>query len=146
MIVSLVQVKLRPRPWYARWERADLQGIQPLDLPERFYKRAKEHEKPWEQFDLMKQYKYVIISIIQQGHKFLPGYTLVVGGIWRGFKISKIPNKEPKNKTINFFLGQLMTKNVYHIGALSFIFNVYFVHFFTLPHKRIFIAHVYFRP
>ncbi|KAK7065782.1 mitochondrial 54S ribosomal protein YmL19 [Halocaridina rubra] len=31
-----------------------------LGLPERFYKRAKEFEKPWEKYDLMKEYRATI--------------------------------------------------------------------------------------
>jgi large subunit ribosomal protein L19 len=49
-------VKLKPRPWLERWERKNLQGVQDLGLPEKFYKRAKELETPWEKYDLMKQY------------------------------------------------------------------------------------------
>ena len=52
-----IQVKLGPRPWYARWERHDLQGVEDLGLPERFYKRAEELSKPWEKYDIMKKYR-----------------------------------------------------------------------------------------
>lgn len=54
---SSFQVQLKPRPWHERWERKDLQGVLDLGLPERFYKRAKLHEKPWEKYDLMKEYR-----------------------------------------------------------------------------------------
>uniref|UniRef100_T1IY20 Large ribosomal subunit protein bL19m n=1 Tax=Strigamia maritima TaxID=126957 RepID=T1IY20_STRMM len=52
-----IKVKLKPRPWDARYERMDLQGVQDLGLPERFYKRAKQLATPWEKYDLMKQYR-----------------------------------------------------------------------------------------
>jgi large subunit ribosomal protein L19 len=52
-----IQVKLKPRPWLERWERQELQGVQDLGLPERFYKRAAEVARPWEKYDLMKEYR-----------------------------------------------------------------------------------------
>nr|CAH0102928.1 unnamed protein product [Daphnia galeata] len=55
-----IKVKLRPRPWLERWERQDLQGVQDLNLPQRFYDRAKEVAKPWEKYDLMLQYRKTI--------------------------------------------------------------------------------------
>lgn len=54
--VNPIKVKLKPRPWYARWERMNLKGVQDLELPERFYERAKQVAKPWEKYDLMKEY------------------------------------------------------------------------------------------
>ncbi|KAG5879236.1 hypothetical protein JTB14_006036 [Gonioctena quinquepunctata] len=54
--VNPIKVKLKPKPWLERWERKNLQGVQDLELPEKFYKRAKELEKPWEKYDLMKEY------------------------------------------------------------------------------------------
>lgn len=51
------QVKLGPRPWHERWERFELKGVQDLELPERFYERAKQVSKPWEKYDLMKTYR-----------------------------------------------------------------------------------------
>ena len=54
-----LQVQLKPRPWHERWERKNLQGVLDLGLPERFYKRAKELETPWEKYDLMKEYRLV---------------------------------------------------------------------------------------
>lgn len=58
--VNHLKVQLKPRPWHERWERKNLQGLLDLGLPERFYKRAKLHEKPWEKFDLMKEYRATI--------------------------------------------------------------------------------------
>lgn len=52
------QVKLKPRPWLERWERQELKGVQDLGLPERFYKRAAEVARPWEKYDLMKEYRW----------------------------------------------------------------------------------------
>lgn len=63
MPTNPLKVKLKPRPWLERWERKDYKGIQDLELPERFYKRAEELSKPWEKYDLMKQYMYVEIFI-----------------------------------------------------------------------------------
>ncbi|KAF7280258.1 mitochondrial ribosomal protein L19 [Rhynchophorus ferrugineus] len=58
--INPIKVKLKPRPWLERWERKNLKGIEELDLPERFFKRAKELEKPWEKYDLMKEYMRTI--------------------------------------------------------------------------------------
>ncbi|KAL8579564.1 hypothetical protein ACOMHN_025517 [Nucella lapillus] len=55
--VNSIKVKLKPRPWLERWERYDLKGVQDLELPERFYKRAQEVTKPWEKYDLMKHHR-----------------------------------------------------------------------------------------
>ncbi|PSN44625.1 39S ribosomal protein L19 [Blattella germanica] len=55
--VNPIKVKLKPRPWLERWERQELKGLQDLGLPERFYKKAAERAKPWEKYDLMKEYR-----------------------------------------------------------------------------------------
>lgn len=54
--VNPVKVKLKPRPWVQSWEKKNLHGVQDLGLPEKFYKRAEKSAKPWEKYDLMKQY------------------------------------------------------------------------------------------
>lgn len=64
--INPLQVKLRPRPWYARWERFNLKGVADFGLKERFYKRAKELATPWEKYDLMKQYRATIPEEEQQ--------------------------------------------------------------------------------
>ncbi|XP_018579357.1 39S ribosomal protein L19, mitochondrial [Anoplophora glabripennis] len=58
--VNPIKVKLKPKPWLERWERKNLQGVQDLELPEKFYKRAAELAKPWEKYDLMKEYMRTI--------------------------------------------------------------------------------------
>uniref|UniRef100_A0AAR5PTH7 Large ribosomal subunit protein bL19m n=1 Tax=Dendroctonus ponderosae TaxID=77166 RepID=A0AAR5PTH7_DENPD len=58
--VNPIKVKLKLRPWLERWERQNLMGVQDLELPERFYIRAKERETPWEKYDLMKEYMRTI--------------------------------------------------------------------------------------
>ncbi|CAH1966638.1 unnamed protein product [Acanthoscelides obtectus] len=58
--VNPIKVKLKPRPWLERWERKNLKGVQDLELPERFYKRAAEVATPWEKYDLMKDYMRTI--------------------------------------------------------------------------------------
>lgn len=71
------KVKLGPRPWYARWERYDLQGVEDLGLPEKFYKRAEELAKPWEKYDIMRKYRKsinehdanIVMSEVQQNVK-----------------------------------------------------------------------------
>jgi hypothetical protein len=44
----------------------NLQGVQPLELKEKFFIRAKELETPWEEFDLMKQYRQVVHYVVTQ--------------------------------------------------------------------------------
>lgn len=63
--VNEMKVKLKPRPWLARWERKNLKGVQDLGLPDRFYKRAAELATPWEKYDLMKQYRYLLKNLKQ---------------------------------------------------------------------------------
>ncbi|CAG9762916.1 unnamed protein product [Ceutorhynchus assimilis] len=58
--INPIKVKLKPRPWLERWERQHLRGVQDLGLAEKFYKRAQELEKPWEKYDLMKEYMKTI--------------------------------------------------------------------------------------
>jgi large subunit ribosomal protein L19 len=58
--VNPIKVKLKPRPWRARWERKDMKGLADLELEDRFYKRANELATPWEKYDLMKQYRKTI--------------------------------------------------------------------------------------
>ncbi|XP_075146123.1 mitochondrial ribosomal protein L19 [Haematobia irritans] len=60
--INNIQVQLRPRPWLERWERQNLKGISNIDeyLTDKRRRTAKEHEKPWEKFDLMKQYRSTI--------------------------------------------------------------------------------------
>ncbi|XP_017784368.1 PREDICTED: 39S ribosomal protein L19, mitochondrial [Nicrophorus vespilloides] len=54
--VNPIKVQLKPRPWLERWERKNLKGVEKIDLPEKFFKRAAELAKPYEKYDLMKQY------------------------------------------------------------------------------------------
>ncbi|XP_013788380.1 39S ribosomal protein L19, mitochondrial-like [Limulus polyphemus] len=58
--VNPIKVKLKPRPWYARWERFNLKGVENLGLPERFYKRAQELAMEWQKYDMMKEYRSTI--------------------------------------------------------------------------------------
>ncbi|CAL4083070.1 unnamed protein product, partial [Meganyctiphanes norvegica] len=58
--INQLKVKLKPRPWHSRWERFNLQGVQDLELPTKFIERAKTFEKPWEKYDLMKDYRETI--------------------------------------------------------------------------------------
>ncbi|XP_005190932.1 large ribosomal subunit protein bL19m [Musca domestica] len=60
--VNDIQVRLRPRPWLERWERQNLKGVSNIDeyLTDKRRRTAKEHEKPWEKYDLMKQYRSTI--------------------------------------------------------------------------------------
>jgi len=64
--INPIKVKLKPRPWSERWYLFNLQGIQDLELPEKFYERARRFAKPWEKYDLMKQYRSVIPEEEQQ--------------------------------------------------------------------------------
>lgn len=58
--INMIKVKLKPKPWLERWERKNYHGIQDLELPQRFYDKAKLRETPWEKYDLMKEYMRTI--------------------------------------------------------------------------------------
>lgn len=58
--INMIKVKLKPRPWLERWERKNYHGIQALELPQRFFDKAKLRETPWEKYDLMKEYMRTI--------------------------------------------------------------------------------------
>lgn len=60
--VNDVKVVLRPRPWLERWERQNLQGVSNIDqyLKDKHRKSAEKVQKPWEKYDLMKQYRATI--------------------------------------------------------------------------------------
>ena len=57
--INDIQVRLRPRPWLERWERQNLKGVSNIDeyINEKNRRKALESQKPWEKFDLMKQYR-----------------------------------------------------------------------------------------
>lgn len=62
--INPIQVTLRPRPWIMRWERKALKGVQ-LDsinehITDKMRGQIKKQEKPWERFDLMKEYRRLI--------------------------------------------------------------------------------------
>nr|XP_012218031.1 PREDICTED: 39S ribosomal protein L19, mitochondrial [Linepithema humile] len=58
--VNEIKVKLNPYPWIERWERQGLKGVAELILNERRIRKAKDTEKPWEKYDLMKKYRETI--------------------------------------------------------------------------------------
>ncbi|XP_044749322.1 39S ribosomal protein L19, mitochondrial [Coccinella septempunctata] len=58
--VNTTKVKLKPRPWTQRWERKNLQGVENINLPQKFWDKAAKVAKPWEKYDLMKTYMKTI--------------------------------------------------------------------------------------
>lgn len=60
--VNETKVVLKPRPWLERWERQNLQGVANITeyLKEKHIQSAKKLEKPWEKYDLMKEYRKTI--------------------------------------------------------------------------------------
>lgn len=62
--INDIQVTLRPRPWIQRWERKAFKGIRLDSINEHITDKMRgqivKHEQPWEQFDLMKQYRKCI--------------------------------------------------------------------------------------
>jgi len=58
--INPIKVKLKPRPWLERWERKELKGVESIDLPEKFFIRAKDLATPWMKYDLMKEYMKTI--------------------------------------------------------------------------------------
>lgn len=68
--INDIQVTLRPRPWMKRWEREQLKGVKLESINEhitdKMRKQLKLREKPWERFDLMKEYRKTIPEEEQQ--------------------------------------------------------------------------------
>ncbi|EDW38211.1 GL12468 [Drosophila persimilis] len=60
--VNDIKVVLRPRPWLERWERQNLRGVANIDqyIKDKHRKSAEKVQKPWEKYDLMKQYRSTI--------------------------------------------------------------------------------------
>lgn len=60
--VNPLQVKLRPRPWTQKWERKPYKGIENIDalLYPKHQRKAAIASKPWEEYDLMLQYRKTI--------------------------------------------------------------------------------------
>lgn len=62
--VNTTQVILKPRPWVARWERTNFKGIDREHLmtliSDKMKMQISKHQKPWEKFDLMKDYRATI--------------------------------------------------------------------------------------
>lgn len=66
--VNPIKVLLKPRPWLKRWDRLDLKGVENImefQKPRHIHK-AKRMEKPWEKYDLMKEYRKTIPEEEQQ--------------------------------------------------------------------------------
>lgn len=60
--VNPLQVRLKPRPWLERWERQELKGVSNIReiVNQRHIDKGKKSEKPWEKYDLMKDYRKTI--------------------------------------------------------------------------------------
>lgn len=62
--VNMIKVELKPRPWLERWERQNLQGVSNIEqyLNPRYTRKNHllQNTKPWEKYDLMKEYRKTI--------------------------------------------------------------------------------------
>lgn len=69
--VNEIKVKLKPRPWLDRWERQDLKGVENIEdlLYDKHRRLAAASAKPWEKYDLMKEYRRTIPEE-EQSHIF----------------------------------------------------------------------------
>ena len=54
------QIPLNPTPWHDRWERKELKGAILPPISEKRRTNAEKAKKPWEKYDLMKQYRETI--------------------------------------------------------------------------------------
>ncbi|XP_041044640.1 39S ribosomal protein L19, mitochondrial [Carcharodon carcharias] len=57
--INLLKVKMKPKPWSKRWERPQfkVQGIRfDLSLTEEQMEEAKKHDRPWLEYDMMREY------------------------------------------------------------------------------------------
>lgn len=59
---------MKPRPWCARWERFGLKGVDEnvIDgyISEKMKNQRAKRRTPWEEYDLMKQYRSVFLLSI----------------------------------------------------------------------------------
>ncbi len=66
------QIKLNKRPWHCRWERMGMKGIDNAswedNINEKMWRRKKDTDKPWEKYDLMKQYRSVTVCYLSLSH------------------------------------------------------------------------------
>lgn len=55
-------VKMKPQPWFQKWERQDLKGVEELDPYLNLWRKQQrvKHKTPWEKYDLMKEYRQSI--------------------------------------------------------------------------------------
>ncbi|KGL76293.1 hypothetical protein N309_03057, partial [Tinamus guttatus] len=55
--VNKLQVRMKPKPWSKRWERPkyNVKGIK-FELPEEKMKEAQKWNKPWLEFDMLREY------------------------------------------------------------------------------------------
>lgn len=62
--INSTKVIMKPRPWYARWERTEFEGINRelmmTHLSEKMISQIPRHKKPWEKYDLMLEYRRTI--------------------------------------------------------------------------------------
>lgn len=56
-----IQIELKPKPWYERWERRHLKGVIGLEkyMSQGMRRRQFIEDKPWEKYDLVKTYRSV---------------------------------------------------------------------------------------
>lgn len=66
--VNTTMVRMKPRPWTARWERQNLLGVANIAdlITPKIAAQAVERATPWEKYDLMKQYRASIPHEEQQ--------------------------------------------------------------------------------
>lgn len=66
--LNKIQVKLRPRPWEQRWERKTFLGIANVSehITDKMTKQMESLKKPWEKYDLVKEYRKTIPEEEQQ--------------------------------------------------------------------------------
>jgi large subunit ribosomal protein L19 len=55
--VNPIKVKLNPKPWEHRWERLNLQGIEPISLTSKMELGIGKSASPWTNHDLMMDYR-----------------------------------------------------------------------------------------
>ncbi|KAM5164301.1 large ribosomal subunit protein bL19m [Mantella aurantiaca] len=83
--VNKIQVHMKPRPWSKRWEqhKFKIKGIQfERYLLEKHIKRAKKSAKPWEEFDMLKEYDTTKIEakILQEIEQKMEKYKATESG------------------------------------------------------------------
>lgn len=66
--INKTMVKMKPRPWEQRWERKNFVGVENIleNITDKMKGQMEAQKKPWEKYDLVKEYRKTIPEEEQQ--------------------------------------------------------------------------------